>query len=241
MGFLRKVGKKIKKGLKKVFGGKFGKIIGGIGLALSFWNGANFLFKNADWWGNFKNTLQNMNPFGNGRGTEAIEQVTNVMEGASEGVGAGGGFGVETGTLNVDGSGAGNLSNIENVKTININPNKDIDLLNTPFKELDTTGQKFAKVGAEVKDFLIPEADTAREFAGDVTRDVLGASVMMNLQGDDVDEGGYGRVANVGSFEPPSVPASIPLDLPNTQAQNLGEIYNSINFGNLQSGIYGSV
>ena len=29
MGFLRKVGKKIKKGLKKVFGGKFGKIIGG--------------------------------------------------------------------------------------------------------------------------------------------------------------------------------------------------------------------
>ena len=62
---------------------------------------------------------------------------------------------------------------------------------------------------------------------------------MMNLQGDDVDEGGYGRVANVGSFEPASVPASIPLDLPNTQAQNLGEIYNSINFGNLQSGIYG--
>ena len=61
----------------------------------------------------------------------------------------------------------------------------------------------------------------------------------MNLQGDDVDEGGYGRVANVGSFEPASVPSSIPLDLPNTQAQNLGEIYNSINFGNLQSGIYG--
>ena len=42
MGFLRKVGKKIKKGLKIVFGGKFGKIIGGIGLALSFWNGAKF-------------------------------------------------------------------------------------------------------------------------------------------------------------------------------------------------------
>ena len=238
MGFLRKVGKKIKKGLKKVFGGKFGKIIGGIGLALSFWNGANFLFKNADWWGNFKNTLQNMNPFGNGRGTEAIEQVTNVMEGAPKPLGA------------------DSIVDTSNVKLIDIKEisntpikynysdtgkliNKDIDLLNTPFNELDTTGQKFAKVGAEVKDFLIPEADTAREFAGDVTRDVLGASVMMNLQGDDVDEGGYGRVANVGSFEPASVPASIPLDLPNTQAQNLGEIYNSINFGNLQSGIYG--
>ena len=238
MGFLRKVGKKIKKGLKKVFGGKFGKIIGGIGLALSFWNGANFLFKNADWWGNFKNTLQNMNPFGNGRGTEAIEQVTNVMEGAPKPLGA------------------DSIVDTSNVKLIDIKEisntpikynysdtgkliNKDIDLLNTPFNELDTTGQKFAKVGAEVKDFLIPEADTAREFAGDVTRDVLGASVIMNLQGDDVDEGGYGRVANVGSFEPSTVPASIPLDLPNTQAQNLGEIYNSINFGNLQSGIYG--
>ena len=238
MGFLRKVGKKIKKGLKKVFGGKFGKIIGGIGLALSFWNGANFLFKNADWWGNFKNTLQNMNPFGNGRGTEAIEQVTNVMEGAPKPLGA------------------DSIVDTSNVKLIDIKEisntpikynysvtgkliNKDIDLLNTPFNELDATGQKFAKVGAEVKDFLIPEADTAREFAGDVTRDVLGASVMMNLQGDDVDEGGYGRVANVGSFEPASVPSSIPLDLPNTQAQNLGEIYNSINFGNLQSGIYG--
>ena len=238
MGFLRKVGKKIKKGLKKVFGGKFGKIIGGIGLALSFWNGANFLFKNADWWGNFKNTLQNMNPFGNGRGTEAIEQVTNVMEGAPKPLGA------------------DSIVDTSNVKLIDIKEisntpikynysdtgkliNKDIDLLNTPFNELDTTGQKFAKVGAEVKDFLIPEADTAREFAGDVTRDVLGASVMMNLQGDDVDEGGYGIVSNVGSFEPSTVPASIPLDLPNTQAQNLGEIYNSINFGNLQSGIYG--
>ena len=238
MGFLRKVGKKIKKGLKKVFGGKFGKIIGGIGLALRFSNGANFLFKNEDWWGNFKNTLQNMNPFGNGRGTEAIEQVTNVMEGAPKPLGA------------------DSIVDTSNVKLIDIKEisntpikynysdtgkliNKDIDLLNTPFNELDTTGQKFAKVGAEVKDFLIPEADTAREFAGDVTRDVLGASVMMNLQGDDVDEGGYGRVANVGSFEPASVPASIPLDLPNTQAQNLGEIYNSINFGNLQSGIYG--
>ena len=179
-----------------------------------------------------------MNPFGNGRGTEAIEQVTNVMEGAPKPLGAD--SIVDTSNVKlIDIKGISNTPIKYNYSDTGKLINKDIDLLNTPFNELDTTGQKFAKVGAEVKDFLIPEADTAREFAGDVTRDVLGASVIMNLQGDDVDEGGYGRVANVGSFEPSTVPASIPLDLPNTQAQNLGEIYNSINFGNLQSGIYG--
>jgi len=34
MGFLRKIGRKIKKKVNKLFGGKFGKIIGGIGLSL---------------------------------------------------------------------------------------------------------------------------------------------------------------------------------------------------------------
>ena len=76
MGFLRKIGKKIKKGVKKLMGGKFGKILGGIGLAMTFWGGANALFGKMDWFKNFNNTLKNMKPFGDSTIGDAITRST---------------------------------------------------------------------------------------------------------------------------------------------------------------------
>ena len=75
MGFLRKVGRKIKKGVKKLFGGKFGKILGGIGLTMMFFGGANALFGNKGWFKNLTSKIKNMKPFGNTSVTGTIEHL----------------------------------------------------------------------------------------------------------------------------------------------------------------------
>lgn len=87
MGFLRKVGRKIKKGVKKLFGGKFGKILGGIGLSMMFFGGANALFGNQKWFQGLKTNLNKINPFAKGDITSAVEVAGNTLP---ETVGAGG-------------------------------------------------------------------------------------------------------------------------------------------------------
>ena len=78
MGFLRKVGKKIKKGVKKLMGGKFGKILGGIGLALTFWGGANALFSGQGWFDGLTKNLKNMKPFGDSTIGDAITRLDDA-------------------------------------------------------------------------------------------------------------------------------------------------------------------
>ena len=63
MGFLRKVGRKVKRGMNKLFGSKFGKIIGGIGLAMMFYTGASAMFGNTKWFQAMKTNISKMNPF----------------------------------------------------------------------------------------------------------------------------------------------------------------------------------
>jgi len=75
MGFLRKVGRKIKKGVKKLLGGKFGKILGGIGLSMMFWGGANAMFGKMDWFKNLNTTLKNIKPFANNNIEGAITRL----------------------------------------------------------------------------------------------------------------------------------------------------------------------
>jgi len=81
MGFLRKVGRKIKKGVKKLMGGKFGKILGGIGLAMTFMGGANALFGGNPLFEGIKETLGKMNPFKSNSVTEASSK---AIEATSE-------------------------------------------------------------------------------------------------------------------------------------------------------------
>ena len=76
MGFLRKVGRKIKKGVKKLFGGKFGKILGGIGLSMMFWGGAKALFGGqGGWFDSLSSKLKDMKPFGDTSVTSTIEKL----------------------------------------------------------------------------------------------------------------------------------------------------------------------
>ena len=80
MGWLRKIGKKIKKGIKKLFGSKFGKILGGIGLSMMFFGGANALFKNQPWFEGLKTNLNKINPFAKKDVTSAIDAIVSPSD-----------------------------------------------------------------------------------------------------------------------------------------------------------------
>tara|TARA_R100000655_G_scaffold103785_1_gene150446 strand:- start:47 stop:637 length:591 start_codon:yes stop_codon:yes gene_type:complete len=80
MGFLRKVGRKIKKKVNKLFGSKFGKIIGGIGLSMMFFGGAKALFGKEGWWKNFSERIKDGNLFGRNNVADAAKEAVNVLE-----------------------------------------------------------------------------------------------------------------------------------------------------------------
>ena len=89
MGFLRKVGRKIKKKVNKLFGGKFGKILGGVGLSMMFFGGAQALFGKSPWWEGFSERLKNTKLFGKNNVADAIETVAEVGGQDSLGKGTG--------------------------------------------------------------------------------------------------------------------------------------------------------
>jgi len=80
MGFLRKVGRKIKKGVKKLFKSKIGRILGGIGLSMIFWGGANALFGQTQWFQSMQTGLNKLNPFSKGDVTSAVNETSKVMD-----------------------------------------------------------------------------------------------------------------------------------------------------------------
>ena len=80
MGFLRKVGRKIKKKVNKLFGSKFGKIIGGIGLSMMFFGGAKALFGKEGWWKNFSERIKDSNFYGRNNVADAATEAVNVLE-----------------------------------------------------------------------------------------------------------------------------------------------------------------
>jgi len=186
MGFLRKKFKQIKKKVKKLMGGKFGKILGGIGLSMMFWGGAKALFGGkGGWFDSFSSKLKDMNPFASDSVVGSAEKFINT-----ETVGAGGGFGVETGTLVTGQGGAGAVVSPPTVPKLK--------LTDTPFSDLGAV-DKIKKVGVETKEFLLPKDST---FVGDVTRSVGTNLALQAVQGEPIDEGGYGRVVSFDAFEP---------------------------------------
>lgn len=224
MGWLRKIGKKIKKGVKKLFGGKFGKILGGIGLAMMFFGGANALFGKQKWFQGLKTNLNKMNPFAKGDVTSAVENVTKTLD--------------TTGTTTIGTGGTETLKSealagaAESAKAgIKIGKEASRTLTDIPFSELDL-GQKIAKAGVETKEFLLPEDST---FVGDVTRSVGTSLALGALQEEPVDEGGYGRMPSVGSFEPAqsAYMAEVRTQMPNLQATNFQQLNQSLLYGTL--------
>lgn len=228
MGWLRKLGKKIKKGVKKLFGGKFGKILGGIGLAMMFFGGANALFGKQKWFQGLKTNLNKMNPFAKGDVTSAVENVTKTLD--------------TTGTTTIGTGGTETLKSealagaAESAKAgIKIGKEASRTLTDIPFSELDL-GQKIAKAGIETKEFLVPDMpSTVGEFAGDVTRQLGQQYVMGAFEDEPVDEGGYGRIPSVGSFEPAqdAILRQVQSQIPNIQIQSFQQLNNSLFYGTL--------
>ena len=235
MGWLRKIGKKIKKGVKKLFGGKFGKILGGIGLAMMFFGGANALFGKQKWFQGLKTNLNKMNPFAKGDVTSAVENVTKTLDTTgTTTIGTGG-----TETLKSEalaGAAESAKAGIDLAKQAQTKAYSPEFLTETSFADLDTIGQKIKKVGVETKEFLVPDMpSTVGEFAGDVTRQLGKQYVMGALQEEPVDEGGYGVMPSVGSFEPAqsSYMAEVRTQMPNLQATNFQQLNQSLLYGTL--------
>ncbi len=202
MGFLRKVGRKVKKGVKKLLGGKFGKILGGIGLSMMFLGGANAMFGKMDWFKGLKTNLNKINPFAKGDITSAVEVAGNTV---------------------ADTVGTGAVVSPSTVPKLK--------LTDTPFSDLGAV-DKIKKVGVETKEFLLPKDST---FVGDVTRSVGTNLALQAVQGEPVDEGGYGIMPNVGSMEAPQAQyvQAIRNDIPNFQATNFQQLNQSLLYGTL--------
>ena len=224
MGFLRKKFKQIKKKVKKLLGGKFGKILGGLGMAMMFWGGANALFGQQSWFTSLKKNLNRINPFAKGDITSAAEVAGNTL---SDTAVAGG-----TETLKSEvlaGAAESAKAGIEIAKTTSGT------LTDIPFSQLDL-GQKIAKVGVETKDFLLPDVSSVGEFAADVTRSVGQQYVMGALEGEPEEQtAGFGVMPQVGSFEAPqaSYVAEVRNQIPNFQATNFNQLNQSLFYGTL--------
>jgi hypothetical protein len=224
MGFLRKKFKQIKKKVKKLLSGKFGKILGGLGMAMMFWGGANALFGQQSWFTSLKKNLNRINPFAKGDITSAVEVAGNTVTDTAV---AGG-----TETLKSEvlaGAAESAKAGIEIAKTTSGT------LTDIPFSQLDL-GQKIAKVGVETKDFLLPDVSSVGEFAADVTRSVGQQYVMGALEGEPEEQtAGFGVMPQVGSFEAPqaSYVAEVRNQIPNFQATNFNQLNQSLFYGTL--------
>ncbi len=219
MGFLRKVGKKIKKGVKKLFGSKFGKILGGIGLAMMFWGGANAMFGNTKWFQGLKTNISKMNPFAKPDLTSAVNEVGTVATDTVVGTGA---ETVKSEAL----AGAA-----ESVKAgLQVGKDATRTLTDIPFSELDL-GQKVAKAGAETLEFVTPSKD----FGADVAKGTLTALAVSAAQGTPVDEGGYGNVQpNIGGEPAQAVMmAEVKNQIPTIQSKSFLDLYREPMYGTL--------
>jgi len=101
MGKLRKIGRKIKKGVKKLFSSKIGRIVGMVGLYFAMGAVAKGL---SNWFGS---TF--------GKASTAAAETTAAVEttaAAESAIGAGGGFGVQSGTLTTGGGGGGTIESL---------------------------------------------------------------------------------------------------------------------------------
>lgn len=249
MGFLRKVGRKIKRGAKKLLGGKFGKILGGLGLTMMFFGGANALFGNQKWFQGLKTNLNKVNPFAKGDVTGAVESATQAIDPTTA---------VESVAKAVDPTKAvSSTSSLElTTEPLTLTSNKEMlagaeatakgtltggdysskYLTKTSFADLDTLGQKIKKAGLETKEFLTPDASSLKEFGGEAAKSVVSAVAVNAVMGEDGEQtAGFGRMPNVGSMEAPqsSYLAEVRTQVPNLQATNFNQLNQSLFYGTL--------
>ena len=222
MGFLRKLGKKIKKRVKKLFSSKIGAFLGSIALSMILGPMVSKAFNGIK--GVFTGTAQ-----------------------AGAGVGAGAGAGATGSSVNIiSDTVSGSLEKLANTNGIQIQTTDMVrptlksqiaqgkEFLNPKFKDL-TLGDKLKVAGQKTKDFLIPDTSSVKDFAADITKSVGQQYVMGAFQEEPVDEGGYGIMPNVGSMEAPQAQyvQTVKNEIPNLQATNFQQLNQSLLYGTL--------
>mgnify|MGYP003112583816 CR=1 FL=1 len=254
MGFLRKVGRKIKKGVKKLFSSKIGAFVGSIALSMIMGPVISRAFNGIK--GVFTGAAQ--------KGTETL-----VQEGVQKVVEEGASKVVEEGVKDVATKGV-----IDNTVTGVMEKTIQNDALTNDlllqaqeglkgqateaakFKVSDITvtkpsplskptlgqeiGQKFTDFGTGVKEFAADPFGKTKEYVGDefipdVARSVGQQYVMGALQGEP-EQPFYSRgVQDVGSFEPAqsAYMAEVQTQMPNLQATNFQQLNQSLLYGTL--------
>jgi hypothetical protein len=230
MGKLRQIGRKIKKGVKKLFGSKFGKILGGIGLAMMFFGGANALFGNQKWFQGLKTNLNKVNPFAKGDVTGAVESATQALD-TTASVTTTPSVGTNEFLEGAKASAKGGIDLAKQTQTKAYSPEF---LTETSFADLDTLGQKIKKVGVETKDFLLPEG-SMDTFVPDVAKSVLGTVAVGKIMEEEEQTAGFGRLPSVGSMEAPqsAYVAEVRNQMPNLPATNFNQLNQSLFYGTL--------
>jgi len=226
MGFLRKVGRKIKKGAKKLFSSAIGSIIGSMAINFMFpgiGTAFNNLFEGA------KGALG----FGAKEGVKEVAKEAGkevIKEGAKEVV-------KEVGKEAVKEVG---MQGLKISDALPLNANDVVSTASTSGATLTETMKKnfIDKPIQGVQDFVSSPIKTTKEFVGkdfipDVAQSVTTSALLGAFQEDYVDEGGYGRVAsqlpNTPSQE--QVLSTVNSQVPQLNIKNFDQMSKSLYYG----------
>lgn len=254
MGWLRKLGKKIKKGVKKLFSSKIGSFIGSIALSMIMGPVISRAFNGIK--GVFTGAAQ--------KGTETL-----VQEGVQKVVEEGASKVVEEGVKDVatkgviDNTVTGVMEKVvaDNAMTNDLLLQAQEGLKGQATEAAKFTvsdiavakpsplpkptlgqeiGQNFADFGTGVKEFATDPFGKTKEYIGkDFIPDVISSAgkqyVMGALQEEPVDEGGYGRVVSFDAFKPAqdAILRQVQSQIPNLQATNFEQLNQSLLYGTL--------
>ena len=232
MGFLRKVGRKIKKGAKKLFSSAIGSIIGGMAINFMFpgiGTAFNNLFEGAKGALGF-GAKEGVKEVAKEAGKEVIKEAGKevIKEGAKEAV-------KEVGKEAVKEVGMQGLK-ISDA----LNANDIVSTASTSGATLTETIKKnfIDKPIQGVQDFVSSPIKTTKEFVGenfipDVAQSVTTSALLGAFQEDYVDEGGYGRVAsqlpNTPSQE--QVLSTVNSQVPQLNIKNFDQMSKSLYYG----------
>jgi hypothetical protein len=232
MGFLRKVGRKIKKGAKKLFSSPIGSILGSMAINFMFpgiGQTFNKVFKGATEALGFgaKEAVKEV-------GKEAVKEVGKevVKEVGKEAVKEVGKeavkeIGKETliqGTKIQDVLNANDLVNTASTSGTTLTETMKKNFIDKPIKGV----QNFISSPIQTtKDFIGPD------FAGDVATSVTTSSLLGAFEEDYVDEGGYGRVAAPLSSTPSQsqVLSTVNSQVPQLNIKSFEQMNQSLYYG----------
>ena len=232
MGFLRKVGRKIKKGAKKLFSSAIGSIIGGMAINFMFpgiGTAFNNLFEGAKGALGF-GAKEGVKEVAKEAGKEVIKEAGKevIKEGAKKAV-------KEVGKEAVKEVGMQGLK-ISDA----LNANDIVSTASTSGATLTETIKKnfIDKPIQGVQDFVSSPIKTTKEFVGkdfipDVAQSVTTSALLGAFEEDYVDEGGYGRVAsqlpNTPSQE--QVLSTVNSQVPQLNIKNFDQMSKSLYYG----------